>query len=281
MALGRGAGSLVARSKPLTARSLRRRLTRLPCIVPSTHDFTGRVAALTGAASGIGKACAACFASGGARVAIIDRDADSAASAAAELGERALAIAADVTRSDEVDAAIAEAQKKLGAVDILVCAAGIGGDSLRTADVSDEEWRRVFAVNCDGVFYCNRAVIPGMIERGYGRIVNIASIAGKEGNPMAAAYSASKAAVIGMTKSFGKDLADTGVLVNSIAPAVIETPILSQLTQEHIDYMLSRIPLGRLGQPEEVARLVAYLASEDASFATGACFDISGGRATY
>ena len=247
----------------------------------TTYDFNGRAAMVTGAASGIGKACAAWLAAAGARVGVVDRDEAGAAAAAAEIGDNALALPADVTVSADVNAAVAKAESEFGHVDILVCAAGIGGDSLRTADVSDEEWRRVFAVNCDGVFYCNRAVIPGMSERGYGRIVNIASIAGKEGNPMAAAYSASKAAVIGMTKSFGKDLADTGILVNSIAPAVIETPLLDQLTQEHIDYMLSRIPLGRLGQTDEVARLVAYLVSEETSFATGACFDISGGRATY
>ncbi|MGI9659553.1 MAG: SDR family NAD(P)-dependent oxidoreductase [Gaiellaceae bacterium] len=249
--------------------------------MPATHDFTGRSAIVTGAASGIGLGCAELFASSGARVGVIDRDKTGVADAVAKLGSNAIGLHADVTVSSQVGGAVGRAERELDGVDILVCAAGIGGDSLRTADVSDEEWRRVFAVNCDGVFYCNRAVIPGMSERGYGRIVNIASIAGKEGNPMAAAYSASKAAVIGMTKSFGKDLADTGVLVNSIAPAVIETPILDQLTQDHIDYMLSRIPLGRLGQTEEVARLVAYLSSEETSFSTGACFDISGGRATY
>jgi 3-oxoacyl-[acyl-carrier protein] reductase len=157
----------------------------------------------------------------------------------------------------------------------------VAGDSLHTVEVTDEEWRRVFAINCDGVFFCNRAVIPAMQRRGYGRIVNIASIAGKEGNPMAAAYSASKAAVIGMTKSIGKDLASTGILVNSVAPAVIRTPILEQMSQEHVDYMIARVPLGRLGEVEEVAELVAYLASERCSFATGACFDASGGRAVY
>jgi 3-oxoacyl-[acyl-carrier protein] reductase len=147
--------------------------------------------------------------------------------------------------------------------------------------VTDEEWRRVMTVDADGVFFCNRAVLPGMIERGYGRIVNIASIAGKEGNPMAGAYSSSKGAVIAVTKAIGKDVAGTGILVNCIAPAVINTPILGQLSQEHIDYMTARIPLSRVGEPPEVAALVCWLASEEMSFSTGACFDISGGRATY
>jgi 3-oxoacyl-[acyl-carrier protein] reductase len=192
-----------------------------------------------------------------------------------------LGIRGDVTRSEDADAAVARVEAELGGLDVLVCCAGVGGESLRTVDVPDAEWRRVFAINCDGVFYCNRAALRAMLPRGYGRIVNVASIAGKEGNPMAAAYSASKAAVIGMTKSFGKDVAGTGVLVNCIAPAVIETPILDQLSDEHIRYMVERIPLKRLGKPDEVARLIAYLASEDLSFATGACFDISGGRAVY
>jgi len=246
-----------------------------------TSELSGRGALVTGAASGIGLACARRLLAGGARVALVDRNEPAVAAAAAELGEGALGVAADVTDSAQVDGAVARAESELGSVDILVCSAGIGGDSLRTVDVTDEEWRRVFAINCDGVFYCNRAVIPAMQQRGYGRIVNIASIAGKEGNPMAAAYSASKAAVIGMTKSFGKDLVDTGILVNSVAPAVIRTPILEQMTSEHVDYMVARIPLGRLGEVDEVAELVAYLASERCSFATGACFDISGGRATY
>jgi 3-oxoacyl-[acyl-carrier protein] reductase len=247
----------------------------------TAYDFSGRSALITGGARGIGLRCAGLLADAGARVGLVDLDKAGVADAVAAIGSNAIGLHADVTASSQVNGAVGRAERELDGVDILVCAAGIGGDSLRTADVSDEEWRRVFAVNCDGVFHCNRAVIPAMIERSYGRIVNIASIAGKEGNPMAAAYSASKAAVIGMTKSIGKDLAGTGVLANSIAPAVIETPLLDQLTQEHIDYMVERIPLGRLGQTEEVARLVAYLASEETSFSTGACFDISGGRATY
>jgi 3-oxoacyl-[acyl-carrier protein] reductase len=243
------------------------------------YDFTGRVALVTGGASGIGRAVAERLLAGGGRVAILDRDADLLRSVAAELG--ALPVDADVARSSEVDAAVVRVESELSGLDVLVCSAGIGGESLHTEEVPDDEWERVFAVNCHGVFFCNRAVIPGMKRRGYGRIVNIASIAGKEGNPMAAAYSASKAAVIGLTKAIGKDLVGTGVLANSVAPAVIETPILAQLSQEHIDYMVSRIPLGRLGQPEEAAALIAWLASEEMSFSTGACFDISGGRATY
>ncbi len=170
---------------------------------------------------------------------------------------------------------------QLGPIDILVCSAGIPGESLPSMEISDEEWRRVLGINTDGVFFCNRAVAPGMVERGYGRIVNVASIAGKEGNPMAAAYSASKAAVIGMTKAIGKDLARTGVLVNCVAPAVIETPILEGVSQAHIDYMVERIPMGRMGSPDEVAALVCWLASEECSFSTGATYDISGGRAVY
>jgi 3-oxoacyl-[acyl-carrier protein] reductase len=237
------------------------------------YRFSDRVALVTGGSSGIGAAIARRLQESGAKVASLDLGGEPPAGV--------LAVRGDVSVSREVDAAVARVGAELGPVDILVCAAGIGGDSLRTADVSDEEWRRVFAVNSDGVFYCNRAVVAGMSERGYGRIVNIASIAGKEGNPMAAAYSASKAAVIAMTKAIGKDLAGTGVLVNCVAPAVIETPILAQLSEEHIRYMVSKVPMGRMGTTDEVANLVLWLASEDCSFSTGATFDISGGRAVY
>jgi 3-oxoacyl-[acyl-carrier protein] reductase len=180
-----------------------------------------------------------------------------------------------------VDAAVERVEGELGPIDVLVCSAGVPGASLPTVEVTDEEWRRVLAINADGVFFCNRAVLPGMIERGYGRIVNVASIAGKEGNPMAGAYSASKGAVIALTKAVGKDVARTGVLVNCVAPAVIETPILAGITQEHVDYMVERIPMGRVGRPEEVAALVCWLASEECSFSTGATYDVSGGRAVY
>ena len=237
------------------------------------YRFSGRVALVTGGASGIGAAVAERLREEGARVAVLDLD-------EAESGDM-LALSADVSDSTQVNAAVTRVEAELGPIDILVCSAGVPGESLSTVDVPDEEWRRVLAINADGVFFCNRAVIRGMVERGYGRIVNVASIAGKEGNPMAPAYSASKAAVIALTKAIGKDLARTGVVVNCIAPAVIETPILEGITQEHIDYMVERIPMGRIGQPDEVAALICWLASEECSFSTGAVYDISGGRAVY
>jgi 2-dehydro-3-deoxy-L-rhamnonate dehydrogenase (NAD+) len=239
----------------------------------NAERFTGRVALVTGASSGIGAAVAQRMLTEGARVASLDLEAVAA--------DGVLAIAGDVSRSADVDAAVERVGDELGTIDVLVCSAGVPGASLPTVEVTDEEWRRVLGINADGVFFCNRAVIPGMVERGYGRIVNVASIAGKEGNPMAGAYSASKAAVIAMTKAIGKDVARTGVIVNCVAPAVIETPILDGITQEHIDYMIERIPMGRMGEPEEVAALICWLASEECSFSTGATYDISGGRAVY
>jgi 3-oxoacyl-[acyl-carrier protein] reductase len=235
--------------------------------------FSGKVALVTGGSSGIGAAAARRLLDEGAQVASFDL--------AAEAPDGVLALAGDVARSSDVEAAVAQTHAQLGPIDVLVCSAGVPGASLPTVDVTDEEWRRVMGINADGVFYCNRAVIPSMVERGYGRIVNVASIAGKEGNPMAGAYSASKAAVIGMTKAIGKDLARTGVIVNCVAPAVIETPILDGITEEHIGYMVDRIPMGRMGEPEEVAALICWLASEECSFSTGATYDISGGRAVY
>jgi 2-dehydro-3-deoxy-L-rhamnonate dehydrogenase (NAD+) len=224
------------------------------------YDFEGRVALVTGGASGIGAATVELLRASGADVHVFD-----------------LANGDDVRDPAQLNAAV----ERLPRLDVLVCSAGIGGDSLRTVDVDDAEWQRVHEINLNGVFYANRAAIPKMQANGYGRIVNVASIAGKEGNPMAAAYSSSKAAVIGLTKAIGKDLAGSGILVNSIAPAVVDTPILDQISEEHIDYMTSRIPLGRVGEPPEVAALICWLASEDMSFSTGACFDISGGRAVY
>ena len=240
-----------------------------------TNDdrFFGRVALVTGAASGIGAAVAARLLTEGAKVATLDL--------AAPTLEGVLGLTGDVSSSADVDAAVAQATAELGPIDVLVCSAGVSGNSLRTQDVSDAEWKKVMAINADGVFWCNRAVAPGMAERGYGRIVNVASIAGKEGNPMAAAYSASKAAVIALTKAVGKDFARTGVSVNCVAPAVIETAMLGDMSQEHVDYMVEKIPMGRMGGATEVAALICWLASEECSFSTGATYDISGGRATY
>jgi 3-oxoacyl-[acyl-carrier protein] reductase len=236
------------------------------------YDLEGRVALVTGGASGIGAAAVERLRAGGARVAVFDLQ---------QADGDVLSIAGDVSSSAAANDAVEQVVSELGGLDILVNAAGIAGNSLRTLEVSDDEWQRVFAINAHGTFWFCRAATPVMVDRGYGRIVNVASIAGKEGNPMAAAYSGSKAAVIGFTKSIGKDLAGTGVLVNSIAPAVIDTPMVGTMSQEHIDYMVQRIPLGRLGRTEEVARLICWLASEEMSFSTGACFDISGGRAVY
>jgi NAD(P)-dependent dehydrogenase (short-subunit alcohol dehydrogenase family) len=246
-----------------------------------TFDFTGRVALITGAASGVGLAAAQLFATGGARVGLLDLDAGAIETARASIAGETLACPADVTRSAAVDAAVAAIEGAFGRVDILVNSAGIAGASLPTLDVEDAEWERVMAINANGTFYAMRAVLRGMIDRGYGRIVNVASVAGKEGNPMAAAYSASKGAVIAMTKSVGKDVAGTGVLVNSITPAPIDTPLVRGLSEEHVQYMLSRVPLGRLATVEEAATAIAYLSSEQMSFSTGAAFDLSGGRLTY
>ena len=239
----------------------------------SDYRFSGRVALVTGGASGIGQAVALRLVSEGAAVSALDLQ--------PARTEAVLALAGDVSKSADVDAAVRRTEDELGPIDVLVCSAGVPGVSLPSLEISDEEWRRVLAINADGVFFCNRAVAPGMVERGYGRIVNVASIAGKEGNPMAAAYSASKAAVIALTKAVGKDLARTGVAVNCVAPAVIETPILEGVSEEHIEYMVERIPMGRMGRADEVAALICWLASEECSFSTGATYDISGGRAVY
>ncbi len=239
----------------------------------NAERFSGRAAFVTGGASGIGAAVARRLLEEGALVASLDLH---------EKGpDGVLALTGDVSEPADIEEAVALARHELGPIDVLVCSAGVPGASLPVTDVPDEEWHRVMRINADGVFFCNRAVIPSMVERGYGRIVNVASIAGKEGNPMAVAYSASKAAVIAMTKAIGKDLARTGVLVNCVAPAVIDTPILEGISEEHVGYMVDRIPMGRMGEPDEVAALVCWLASDECSFSTGATFDISGGRAVY
>lgn len=242
---------------------------------------TGRVAIVTGAARGIGKAIAARLVADGCRVAVVDRDTPAATATARELGENALAVTCDITDSAAVNAMIWHVHAAWGRVDILVNNAGIVGPNKPMTEVTDAEWAGVMAINLTGVFNCCRAVVPQMLANDWGRIVNIASIAGKEGNPFLSAYSTTKAAVIGLTKSLGKELATTNVRVNCVTPAVIETEILAQMTQETIDYMVAKIPMGRPGKVTEVAALVAWLASDECSFSTGAVFDVSGGRATY
>jgi len=244
-------------------------------------DFAGRTAAITGGAMGIGLAVATRLARSGARVALWDRDPAALASARAALGNDALAFELDVSDADAVARVTQATAAALGRIDVLVCSAGITGPNVTLADYPVADWKRVFDVNVHGVFLCNRAVVPLMQQKDYGRIVNIASVAGKEGNPNASAYSASKAAVIGLTKSLGKELAKTNIRVNCVTPAAVRTAIFDQMTQQHIDFMLSKIPLGRFGTIDEIASLVCWLASEECSFSTGAVFDLSGGRATY
>ena len=243
-------------------------------------DLNGRNAVVTGGAAGIGLAIAQRLAASGAHVSLWDRDDEALASATAALGSAHCA-RLDVADESQVQAALASTVQALGKVDALVCSAGITGPNKTVADYGFDDWRKVFDVNMHGVFLCNRAVLPSMMERDYGRIVNIASIAGKEGNPNASAYSASKAAVIGLTKSLGKELARTGIRVNCITPAAVRTGIFDQMTQQHIDFMLSKIPMNRFGTVDEMAGMIAWLASEDCSFSTGAVFDLSGGRAVY
>jgi 3-oxoacyl-[acyl-carrier protein] reductase len=243
--------------------------------------FEGQTAIVTVAARGIGAAIATRLAQDGAQVLIADIDQDAAQAAAEKIGERAAAQRLDVTDSASWDEAVAAANALEGPLSILVNNAGIAGRSAPIWELSVEEWQDLIAIDLTGVFLGCRATLPAMREAGYGRVVNIASIAGKEGNPNAVPYSAAKSGVIGLTKAVAKEVATSGVLVNAVAPAVIETPILSQVSEDHIRYMTSRIPMGRVGQPEEVAALVAFLCSRELSFSTGAVYDISGGRATY
>jgi len=229
-------------------------------------DFAGRTAVVSGGAQGIGAAIVERLRSSGARVQIWDLDGSPAV---------------DVSEPESVDAALRAALKELGKIDVLVNNAGIAGKNVPTIDYPIEEWQRVLRINLTSQFLCCRAVAPSMVAAGYGRIVNIASIAGKEGNPNAVAYSASKAGVISLTKSLGKELARSGVLVNCVTPAAAKTAIFDQMTEEHIQYMLSKIPMNRFVNVDEIASLVCWLASAECSFSTGAVFDISGGRATY
>ncbi|MFI4998584.1 MAG: SDR family NAD(P)-dependent oxidoreductase [Reyranellales bacterium] len=242
--------------------------------------FKGRTAIVTGGARGIGLACAAKITAGGARVALWDRDLLRAKQSADSL-TGAIAVEVDVTDEASIDKALAATEKELAPSDILVASAGITGPNTTVVQYPVDAWRQVIDVNLTGVFLSNRAVAAGMAKRGWGRIVNIASVAGKEGNPNASAYSASKAGVIGLTKSLGKELATTGVLVNCVAPAVVKTELFSQMTEQHIQYMLSKIPMNRFGEVEEVAELVSWLASPLCTFSTASVFDLSGGRATY
>jgi len=246
-------------------------------------DLNGRMAVVTGGARGIGCAIAGRLLDSGAACSLWDMDPSALASAAKTLSTRGRVhtVVVDVTQADSVTAAAQATLKEFGRIDILVNNAGIAGTTKPTWELSPSEWQQVLQVNLFGPFLCCHAVAPKMIEHGYGRIVNIASIAGKEGNPNASHYSASKAGVIALTKSLGKELARSGILVNCITPAVIETDILKQVTPQHIDYMRSKIPMDRFGRKEEAAALVAWLCSEECSFSTGAVFDLSGGRATY
>jgi len=246
-------------------------------------DLSGRNAVVTGGAQGIGRAIVERFLDSGAAVAIWDRDRPLAEKTAAELNNRgkATAVACDVTKLAEVERARDATVKALGRIDILVNNAGIAGPNVKTWEYAPEAWAEVMRVNLDSQFYCCRAVVPLMIAQNYGRIVNVASIAGKEGNPNAPAYSASKAGVIALTKSLGKELANYDIAVNCVTPAAAKTAIFDQMTQAHIDFMLSKIPRGRFVNVDEIAALVAFCASADCSFTTGAVFDISGGRATY
>ena len=244
-------------------------------------DFAGRHAVVTGGATGLGFGIAKRLVDSGGSVTLWDRDGDAAAKAAAALGDKAFALAVDVAQQPSVAKAVAATLAHAERIDALVNSAGITGPNTKVWDYPPDAWRQVFEVNVHGLFQCCREVAPLMRQQGFGRIVNIASVAGKDGNPNASAYSASKAAVIALTKSLGKELADVDVRVNCVTPAAVKTAIFDQMTPEHIQFMLSKIPMGRFGTPEEVAALVAWLCTEDCSFSTGAVFDLSGGRSTY
>jgi 3-oxoacyl-[acyl-carrier protein] reductase len=244
-------------------------------------DLDGQFAVVTGAATGIGEAISARLANAGAMVCIADLDGVAANEAAERIGRGAQSLALDVTDVAAVNKAIAGLIEHNKAIDILVNNAGLAGKAAPVWEQTDDDWHKVMAVNLHGPFYLCRAIIPHMRARGYGRIVNIASVAGKEGNPNMAAYSASKAALIGLTKSIAKEVAGEGICINAVTPAVIRTKILEQLTPQQVDYMVARIPMKRTGEPEEVAAVVHFLASRDCSFVTGQCYDVSGGRSTY
>ena len=242
--------------------------------------FEGRTAIVTGGASGLGRAVGERIVAEGGRVALWDLNAEALAAAAAAIGA-AHTHALDVADADAVATAAEASAAALGRVDILVCSAGITGATAAVHEYPLDSWRRVVDINLNGLFYCCRAVVPHMLANGYGRIVNVASVAGKEGNPNASAYSASKAGVIGLTKSLGKELATKGVIANAITPATFDSPILEQLPPSQVDYMRGKIPMGRLGEVEESAAMVCFMASEECSFTTASTFDTSGGRTTF
>ena len=248
----------------------------------SNQQYAGQVAVITGGAQGIGFAVAKRLLAGGARVCLWDADAAALATALAELGGQPVqAVQVDITDLAAVEAAVVATESTSGPIAILVNSAGIAGANVPLADYPQAEWQRVININLHGTFHVNRAVVAGMVQRKYGRIVNVASIAGKEGNPNASAYSASKAAVIALTKSLGKETATLDIAVNAITPAAARTRIFEQMSQTHIDYMLSKIPRGRFVEVDEIAAMVGWLVSRENSFTTGAVFDLSGGRATY
>ncbi|MGI9411411.1 MAG: SDR family NAD(P)-dependent oxidoreductase [Hyphomicrobiaceae bacterium] len=244
-------------------------------------DLSGRVAVVTGGAQGFGRAVVERFAASGAQVDIWDRDIDLARQTAGEVDGDVNSVAVDVCDFPAIEAARAQTLSARSKIDILVNNAGIAGANATTWDTEIEEWRKVMRINLDGPFLCCKAVVPSMIAQNYGRIINIASIAGKEGNPNAAHYSASKAGLIALTKSLGKELAEHDISVNAVTPAAAKTAIFDQVTQQHIDYMLAKIPRQRFVKVEELAAMVAWMASEECAFTTGAVFDLSGGRATY
>jgi 2-dehydro-3-deoxy-L-rhamnonate dehydrogenase (NAD+) len=242
--------------------------------------FDNRCAVITGGAGGLGKAAAARIIAEGGKVVLWDLNPEALEAVAKEVGAAGF-VALDVSKLEEVSAAAKKSAEILGKIDILIASAGITGATVPVWEFPVDSWLKVMDINLNGLFYCNREIIPFMLENGYGRIVNIASVAGKEGNPNASAYSASKAGVIGFTKSLGKELATKGVIVNALTPATFESPILAQLPQSQVDYMRSKIPMGRLGVVDESAAMVTFMASEECSFTTASVFDTSGGRTTY
>lgn len=244
-------------------------------------DLTGRHAVITGGAAGLGFAIAQRMLASGATVTVWDLNPQALAAARTELGADVHTVVVDVSSHASVAEAVRQTVDHHPVIDVLVNSAGITGPNVKLWDYPPEQWMQVQQVNLNGLFFCCREVVPHMRTRNYGRIINIASVAGKDGNPNASAYSASKAGVIALTKSLGKELADTGVRVNCVTPAAVKTPIFDQMTPEHIQFMLSKIPMGRFGTPDEVAAMVTWLATEECSFSTGAVFDLSGGRSTY